>query len=88
MARSTIPNGITRDDILQALADLDAGTVYHGFHESDRNDLGYHGRLYAPKAVLGVTARRVAGCLLVPDDFSGGEGSTCFRIRRSHGFTV
>lgn len=88
MARSTIPDGITRDDILQALADLDAGTVHHGFHESERYDLVHDGRRYAPKAVLGVAARRVAGHPLVPADFSGGEGSTCFRILRDRGFTV
>lgn len=88
MARSTIPDGITREDISRALADLDAGTVQHGFHESDRYDLVHEGRRYAPKAVLGVAARRVAGHPLVPGDFTGGEGSPFFRILRSHGFTV
>ena len=88
MHRTPIPPGITREDVIRAIADLKAGTVTHEFHESERYDLVYEGERYAPKAVLGVAARRVAGRLLTPADFSGGEGSTCFRIRRELGFTV
>lgn len=88
MPRSPIPAGISREDVLQAIADLDAGTVRHGFHDSDRYDLVYEGRRYAPKAVLGVAARRVAGAPLEPSDFTGGEGSPCFRILRELRFSV
>lgn len=88
MPRTPIPVGITRDDILQAIADLKAGAVVHDFHESEPFDLIHEEERLAPKAVLGVSARRVAGRLLVPADFSGGEGSKCFRILRSLGFTV
>jgi hypothetical protein len=61
MARSTIPDGITRDDILRALDALDKGTVEHEFHDPERYDLVHNGRRYAPKAVLGVAARPVTG---------------------------
>jgi len=88
VARSRIPAGITHDDVVQAIADLKAGTVSHGFHESERYDLVYNGERFAPKAVLGVAARRVAGRILVPADFSGGESSTCFRVLRALGFQV
>lgn len=88
MPRTIIPAGITRDDILQAIADLKAGTIAHEFYESERFDLIYEGGRFAPKAVLGVAARRVAGRLLVPADFSGGENSQCFKLLRSLGFEV
>ena len=88
MPRTPIPPGITREDVIRAIDELKAGTVTHEFHESERYDLVYEGERYAPKAVLGVAARRVAGRLLTPADFSGGEGSTCFRILRELEFTV
>ncbi len=88
MSRTQIPEGITREDVLEAVRDLKAGSVVHGFHDSERYDLVCEGERFAPKAVLGLAARRVAGRLLVPSEFSGGESSACFRILRSLGFPV
>ena len=88
MPRTSIPSGITREDVLRAIGDLTSGSVRHEFHESERYDLIHEGERYAPKAVVGVAARRLAGRLLKPADFSGGEGSTCFRVLRKLGFTV
>ena len=88
MPRTPIPEGISREDVLSAIGDLKAGAVVHQFHESERYDLVHEGERFPPKAVLGLAARRVAGRILVPGDFSGGEGSQCFRILRSLGFTV
>lgn len=88
MARLQIPRGITREDVLNALIAIDEGSASHEFHESDRYDLIHDGQRYAPKAVLGVAAARIAGRVLLPRDFSGGEDSSCFRILRKLGFTI
>lgn len=82
-----IPDGITRDDVLQAIADFDTG-VEHAFAPSTGYDLVYNGKRYPPKAILGLAARRLAGRTLTPYDFKGGEGSRCFRVLRSLGFEV
>jgi len=84
---SNIPRGITRSDVLEALAALDAGAP-HEFGASTGWDLIRDGRLYAPKAVLGLAARRVLGRPLGPYDFKGGETSQCFRVLRDLGFTI
>jgi predicted HNH restriction endonuclease len=82
-----IPDGITRDDVIKAIGDFDAG-VTHPFAESTGYDLIWNGKPYPPKAIVGLAARREAGRLLTPYDFKGGEGSRCFRILRDLGFEV
>ena len=67
-----IPKGITRRDVLQAIKQLDAGAT-HPFGPSRKFDLVHEDRRYAPKAVLGLAARRLAGRALRPEDFSGGD---------------
>lgn len=68
----SIPSGITRQDILEALVDLDAG-FEHSFGESTKYDLVQEGRRYPPKAVVGLSARRVHGSVLQSTDFNGGD---------------
>lgn len=82
-----IPDGITREDVLQAIQDLDAGTP-NGFRESTGYDVLYQQRRYAPKAVFGLAARRAAGRTLGPYDFKGGRGSRCFRVLEALGFSI
>jgi putative restriction endonuclease len=82
-----IPDGITRDDVLSAIQRLDAG-VEHGFGPSLKYDLVFEGRRYPPKAVVGLAAERLAGRILDPSDFTGGEGSKSTRILRDLGFAV
>lgn len=69
-----IPKGITKEHVLRALATLDAGEP-HEFGESTRYDLVHKGRMYPPKAVVGIAANFVVGQPLHPSDFSGGEGA-------------
>jgi 5-methylcytosine-specific restriction protein B len=69
-----IPDGITREDVLQAIRDLDAGAPAD-FGDSKKYDLVFEGKRYAPKAVVGLAARRVLGRALTFSEFSGGEGS-------------
>lgn len=82
-----IPNGITRDDVLSAIARIDTG-VDHRFGPSLKYDLVVEGRRYAPKAVIGLAAERLAGRVLAPADFSGGNDSKSTKILRDLGFVV
>jgi len=82
-----VPDGITREDVLGAFRRLDSG-VEHNCGSSQKYDVVYQGRRYAPKAVVGLAAERLAGRLLEPGEFSGGRDSKSTRILRELGFTV
>jgi len=85
---SSIPSGLTKEHVLQALADLDAGTD-HPFGEPTGYELVHEGKRYAAKAVVGLAGRYSIGRILQPSEFSGGEapGQANFVLRRM-GFTV
>jgi hypothetical protein len=78
---------ISRNDILEAIASLNRGET-HDFGPSTNYDLLEAGRKYAPKAVVGLAARRALGRPLRPDEFSGGQEAWAFRLLRDRGFTV
>ncbi len=85
-----IPKGITREDVLQAIRDYEAG-VANPYQAAAGYDLVVDGRRLPPKAIVGFAARRLnGGRFLDPDaDFSGGEsraGAT--RVLRDLAFTV
>src|SRR4051794_11666089 len=84
----SIPKGLTRESVLQALADLDAG-VGHPFGPSAGYELVHEGRRYPPKAVIGLACRSLIGRVLLPEEFSDGEapGQANF-VLRDLGFTV
>ena len=84
----SIPAGLTRTHVLQALADLDAG-VDHPFGQPTGYELLYEGKRYPPKAVVGLACRYSLGRVLLPEKFSGGEapGQANFVLRKL-GFTV
>lgn len=82
-----IPKGITRADVLRAIAAIDRGEA-HAFKGSRKYDLLENGRRYPPKAVLGLAAARLAGRPLVPADFSGGAESQCHAILETLDFKI
>lgn len=84
---SGIPEGITRDDVETAISDFSNGAE-HEFGPSTFYDLIHNGDRYPPKAILGLAARRVAGRALLPNEFSGGDSSRCFKVLRELGFEV
>jgi hypothetical protein len=87
MPRS-IPKGLTREHVLLALADLDAG-VEHPFGAPTGYELVYQGRRYPPKAVIGLAFRHYVGQVLPPEEFSGGEQpGQANAVLRGLGFTV
>ena len=84
----SIPKGLTREHILKALADLDAG-IEHSFGEPTHFQLVHVGKRYAPKAVIGIAFRHLTGEILHHSKFSGGEapGQANYELRRL-GFQV
>jgi hypothetical protein len=82
-----IPDGITREDVIEAIQDSNAG-VEHSFGPSTFYDLIHDGERYPPKAILGLAARRLAGRTLEPNEFSGGQGSKCFKVLEGLGFEI
>jgi len=83
-----VPKGLSREHVLQALADLDAG-VEHPFGSPTGYELVHERRRYPPKAVIGLACRGLLGRVLSPEEFSGGEapGQANF-VLRELGFTV
>jgi hypothetical protein len=84
----SIPPGLTKQHVLQALIDLDNG-IDHPFGTPTGYELVHGDKRYAPKAVVGLAARYSLGRVLQPEEFSGGEapGQANFVLRRL-GFTV
>jgi hypothetical protein len=83
-----IPEGLTRDHVLRALAELDADAD-HPFGEPTGYELLHEGKRYAPKAAIGLAYRHLAGRILLPEEFSGGDArGQANHVLRSLGFTV
>src|SRR4051795_7526837 len=83
-----IPKGLTREHVLEALADLDAG-VEHRFGAPTGYELVHDGKRYPPKAVVGLACRSLLGRTLQPEEFSGGEApGQANYVLRVLGFTV
>jgi 5-methylcytosine-specific restriction protein B len=82
----SIPKGITREDVLQAIDALDRGQQ-HGFGKPKRYNLVHEGKRYAPKAVIGLAAKRLKGRPLTHVEFKSGELQVN-KILRDLGFEV
>lgn len=84
----SIPNGLTREHVLKALADLDAG-IDHPFGPPAGYELVHEGKRYPPKAVVGIAFRHLTGKVLHPGKLSDGEapGQANYELRRL-GFQV
>ncbi|MDP2815581.1 MAG: HNH endonuclease [Rectinemataceae bacterium] len=85
--KADLLNHIHREHLLKAIKDIDDG-VAHAFGESTDFDLIHAGKRYPPKAVLGVAGRYALNMDLLPEHFSAGETSACFRILRQEGFEI
>jgi 5-methylcytosine-specific restriction enzyme A len=84
---NAIPDGISREDLLSAIRDFDAGAP-HAFGASTVYDLLFEGRRYPPKAIVGLAAERHLGRPLQTTEFRGGLGTKCFRVLEGCGFEV
>lgn len=79
----SIPTGLTREHVLKALADLDAG-IDHEFGRPTGYELLHDGKRYPPKAAIGIAFRHLTGEILHHSKFSGGEapGQANYELRR------
>lgn len=82
-----VRNLITREDLLEAIAALDAHEP-HEFGESTLYDVLHDGRRYPPKAIVGLAARRTLGRTLRPNEFHSGGDRWAFRLLRENGFEI
>lgn len=84
----SIPPGLKKEHVLQALTDLDGG-IPHPFGAPTGYELVHGDKRYAPKAVVGLACRHYLGRVLQPEEFSGGEapGQANYVLRKL-GFTV
>jgi hypothetical protein len=74
--------------IADAVSSLLKG-VDHPFGESTDYDLiTPEGERLPPKAVFGVAAQTALGREILPEHFTGGEKTRCFRMLRNGGFDV
>jgi hypothetical protein len=69
-APTGIPDGITHNDVLEAVAALDRANVEHRFGASLYYDLLQDSKRYLPNAVFGFAARRLRSCVLDPKELS------------------
>jgi hypothetical protein len=83
----TIPVGINRENLLQAISQFDAG-VSHKFADSTAYDLLHGGKRYPPKAIVGIASEVLTGIPFAPRDFKGGLESKCFGILQENGFEI
>lgn len=85
---ATLPELLTREHVLRALSDLDAGMM-HPVEGPVLHELVDHGKRYAAQAVLWIACRHALGRIPRPDEVSieDGPGQTN-RLLRQLGFTV
>ena len=84
---ASVLNRITRDDLLRAINDLDAGAS-HSYGRSLNYDVVHEGKRYPPKAVVGLAARYAGGRAPDPKEFAGGQNSLAFKVLEKHGFEI
>jgi hypothetical protein len=84
----SIPEGPTRECVLQALAGLDAG-IQHPVGPPTGDFLVHEGKCFAPMAAIGLACPSLLGRVLLPDEFIGGEApGQANAVLRELGFRV
>ena len=79
----------TPQHVWWAVQQLLAGTVQHGFDDSNDYDLiTDDGERLPPKAVFGVALARALGRTIGPSHFTAGVGSPCFRLLEAAGYRI
>ena len=84
----SIPPSLSKEHVLKALADLDAG-IAHPFGAPTGYELVHDDKHYPPKAVVGLATRYLIGRILQPEEFSSGIGpGQAVYVLRNLGFNV
>jgi hypothetical protein len=80
---------VTAEHMWTAIENLRDPNFKHNFGLSVDFDLiAEDGARFPPKAVFGLAATEALGFDILPKHFSGGLGSTCFRMLNEAGFTI
>jgi 5-methylcytosine-specific restriction protein A len=80
---------VTAEDVWNAMEKLRGPDFEHAFGQSTDYDLvADTGERFPPKAVFGVAATEALGFQVLPKHFSGGTGTTCFRVLEHAGFSI
>lgn len=83
----SIPDGLTREHILEAAKAMDAGKKPEGFGRATTYAVVVGDGRYAPKQLIAVAAKLGLGIKLRPNEFHGGESGTN-PVLRKLGFEV
>jgi len=81
-------DAVTKEGVLRAMADLDAGLVPAGFRESTTYDVVHDRKAYPPKQLIALALKHSTGQVVVGEDFGGGLGTPCFRRLNQLGFLI
>lgn len=80
---------VRADDLWSAREELLASRDYTPFEDSEDYDvLVENGARLPPKALFGRALAKTLGRDILPKHFSGGEGTTCFRILEEYGYEI
>lgn len=80
---------VTPEHVWNAVQSLLNGESQHPFDDSVDYDLVVdNGKRLPPKAVFGLALSEALGIKALPEHFSGGVGTPCFRILEQAGYTI
>lgn len=82
-----LPNGISRDHVLQAISSFEQDGLPEGFKDSHTYYLEHEGKKYPPPAIAALAAYALTGELPKPG-FRAGKGTRCFQILNEAGFVI
>lgn len=82
-----IPDGITRDHILQAMEEFDRDGMPRGFKPSHTYDVVHGDRQYPPPAIMALAIKQLTGTL-PPPAIRGGKRTRCFVVLEDCGFEI
>ena len=82
-----IPNGITRQMVIDATKIYEDNSLVHHFDDSRTFDVIVNDKLYPPKAIIGIASKFIRR-ILHPSEFSAGHDKKCFKTLINLGFSI
>ena len=82
-----IPKNLSKEHLIKAIDEISNLGIRKGRHSSTY-DVVYKNEKYPPKLIVSIANRFANGEELNPNDFSGGEGTDCFKLLEDNGFEI